>query len=119
MYRFFPSRDALLLAVLADFEEVQTGKIRERQRLVRGVRDLDALVRAFGEAACDALDEAGAGGWVPLTRAGEPTASLVCAMAVATSRAALSRYAIGAASRERALDAVSRGVRALLDEFRR
>lgn len=150
VYRFFSSRDALLLAVLADFEQVLSSKFALRAPLLRGAGGLDAAVRGFGEAACDALDEAGAGGWAllhadvaepelraaarrarerldgpwvarvaRLTRAGEPTATLVCAMAVATSRAALSLYASGAAPRDRALDALSRGVRALLDEFRR
>lgn len=150
VYRFFPSREALLVAVLADFEEVLSTKFRERAGLLRGKRDLEAAVRGFGEATCDALDEAGAGGWTllylegpdaelaaaarrtrarldgpwlarvaRLTRAGEPTATIVCAMAVATSRAALSLYASGAVPRDRALDGVTRGVRALLDEFRR
>ncbi len=150
VYRFFPSRTALLLAVLADFEEVLLRNFAERAPLLRGRRELDAAVRGFGDATCDAIDEAGAGGWVlsnldvaepalasaarrtrerldgpwlarvaRLTRAGEPTATLACAMAVATSRAALSLYAQGRVPRDRALDALVRGVRALLDEFRR
>ncbi|MCC6644763.1 MAG: TetR/AcrR family transcriptional regulator [Polyangiaceae bacterium] len=150
VYRFFPSRAALLLAVLADFEEVLARQFRARAALLRGSRPLEASVRGFGLATCDALDEAGGGGWLllyldgpdpsvaaaaratrarldgpwllrvaRLTRAGEPTATLVCAMAVASSRAALSLYASGTVSRERALEAMTRGVRALLDEFRR
>jgi AcrR family transcriptional regulator len=150
VYRFFPSRKALLTAVLLDFEEELLSRFRQRVELLEDGRNVETAIRGFGEASCEAVDAAGPGGWLLLnmdgpdpeladvvrstrealhrpwlarvarfTRAGEPTATIVSGMAVAMSRAALSLYISGAVTRERAVDSLGRGVRALLEEFRR
>ncbi|MFX8289532.1 TetR family transcriptional regulator, partial [Acinetobacter baumannii] len=70
VYRHFASRTDVLAAVLADFEAELTSRFRARAGLLSRTGDLDAAIAGFGEASCDAIDEAGAGGWILLNMDG-------------------------------------------------
>ena len=150
VYRFFPSRQALLAAVLEDFRGDLEARFAARAPLLSARRAaLDLTVRGFVEACCDSIDAMGAGGWILLdmdgpdaelaalsrttrralnepwrarvanvTRLRGPMLDAVSAMAVAASRAALTLYLEKRISREQAVEALSRGMRALLTEFR-
>jgi AcrR family transcriptional regulator len=150
VYRFFPSRQALLGAVLEDFRRDLEQRFAERAALLRGARRVtNAIVQSFVMACCDAIDAAGAGGFILLnmdgpdpelasmsratraalnqpwlarvanvTRASGPMLSAVSAMAVASSRAVLTLYIERRITREQAVEALARGTRALLAEFR-
>lgn len=147
VYRFFPSRRALIMAVLEDFAEDLT------QRLGRGAAfampdNLEAGTRLFVEAVCDTIEAKGAGPWHVLGSKGpdrevarlgeeiqnrllrpwqvriaetigesEREAALVARMIVAGGRAALEEWYNGTLSREEVVRATTRGVSALLKAF--
>ncbi len=148
IYRFFPSRKALLAAVLEDFREELERRFGERTDLLRG-SDLDSTIRGFVEALCDAIDDTGAGGFVLLNMDGpEPDlarlsretrralndpwiarvanvtggdpriVAVVSEMGLATSRAVLMLYIERKLSRDEAMRVLGRAIRALLAEFR-
>lgn len=150
VYRFFPSRQAILVAVLEEFRRDLEQRYAERAVLLRDPRKLEAALVAFTEASCDAIDHAGAGGFILLNMDGpdpdiaafsratrdalyqpwltrvanvtgmrEPMLAAVSAMTVASSRAALMLYLERRIGREQTVEAVSRGLRALLAEFTR
>jgi AcrR family transcriptional regulator len=85
VYRFFPSRQALLAAVLEDFRRDLEERFARAAPLLRGTRALDVTVRGFVEACCDSIDAMGAGGWILLDMDG-PDAELG-ALSRATRRA--------------------------------
>ncbi len=69
VYRFFPSRQALLSAVLEEFRRELEVRFEERAPLLRETKDmatLESAVRGFVEASCDAIDATGAGGFLLL-----------------------------------------------------
>lgn len=147
VYRFFPSRQALIMAVLEDFAEDLT------QRLGRGAAyampdNLEAGTRLFVEAICDTIEAKGAGPWHVLGSKGpdrevarlgeeiqdrllqpwqvriaetigesEREAAVVARMIVAGGRAALEEWYNGSLSREEVVRATTRGVSALLQAF--
>jgi AcrR family transcriptional regulator len=149
VYRFFPSRQALLGAVLEEFRRDLEARFAERSTLLRGARVTDRVVQSFVMACCDAIDATGAGGFILLnmdgpdpelaalsratrealnrpwlarvanvTRARAPMLSAVSAMAVSSSRAVLMLYVEKRITRKQAVEALARGTRALLAEFR-
>jgi AcrR family transcriptional regulator len=147
VYRFFPSRQALIMAVLEDFADDLT------RRLGQGAwrsmpRNLDEATRMFVEAICDTIEAKGAGPWQVLDSKGpdrevarlgqkiqnrlvDPQrpliaetigasareAGVVAAMIVAAGRAALEQWYNGVLSREEVVRATTRGVSALLQAF--
>jgi AcrR family transcriptional regulator len=149
VYKFFRDRRALLAAVLDDFCAELGARYQARAALLRAPIAIDATVRGFAEASCDALDAAGAGGggllnmdgpdvalavtartaraalhrpWLRrvarYTGAGRATAAVLSEMLIATSRAVLAMYVARSITRPRAVEALARGVKALLAEFR-
>lgn len=150
VYRFFPSRQAILVALLEEFRHDLEQRYAERAVLLRDMRQIGEALRAFTEASCDAIDSAGPGGFILLGMDGpdpdtaafaratrdalyrpwltrvanvtgirEPMLAAVSQMTVASSRAALTLYLERRLTREQTVDAVTRGIRALLDEFAR
>lgn len=79
VYRLFPTRDALVVALVEDFVAALSEGFRTAVlRALPG--SLDDIVRAFVHACCQAIEERGAGAWrlldargvdVALTRAGQ------------------------------------------------
>jgi AcrR family transcriptional regulator len=70
VYRFFPSRQALLGAVLEEFRRDLEERFAERAALLRGTKVTDTIVRSFVMACCDAIDANGAGGFILLNMDG-------------------------------------------------
>lgn len=70
VYRFFPSRQALLGAVLEEFRRDLEERFSERSALLRGAKVTDAIVQSFVMACCDAIDATGAGGFILLNMDG-------------------------------------------------
>ncbi len=149
VYRFFPSRQALLAAVLEDFRDELEKRFEARKALLRG-GNLDSTIRGFVEALCDAIDDTGAGGFVLLnmdgpdpalatlskatrvalnepwlarvahvTGGGEPLVRVVSEIGLATSRAVLGLYIERRITRDEAVLVLSRAIGALLAEFSR
>ncbi|MCA9534710.1 MAG: TetR/AcrR family transcriptional regulator [Myxococcales bacterium] len=69
VYKFFPNRQALLIAVLEDFTDALRDGLRARLVATppagpdRNADDFRETVRAFVEVVFDVIDEKGAGGW--------------------------------------------------------
>jgi AcrR family transcriptional regulator len=146
VYRFFDTRDALVIALLEDmFEELER---RMKEALVVVLTgQLGDAVQAMVEACCDAIEEKGAGPWrlldargdTELARTGRAIharvvapwqplirertglqardAELLMGVVVAAGRAALEPWIDGRMSRARAVQAATRAVRALIAEF--
>jgi AcrR family transcriptional regulator len=144
VYRLFPTRKALVRAVLEDFAADLGARFRDA--LVRGwPGTLDQATDAFVSACCDAIEARGAGPWLlldahaiepELARLGRATldelidpwkrhlselgalsprrASSVLRVVVAAGRAALDPWLEGTASREQATQDAVRAVSALL-----
>jgi len=147
MYRFFPTRQALIMAVLEDYADDIT------QRFGHGAAhsipgNLEEVTRVFVEAVCDTIEAKGAGPWQLLDSKGpdrklarhgqalqerivapwrariaetigvsEHEAAIVARMIVAAGRAVLELWYSGALSREEAVRTSTRGVSALLQAF--
>lgn len=147
VYRFFPSRQALIMAVLDDFAEALTQRLG-RAAVYNIPGNLEEGTRLFVEAVCDTIDAKGAGPWHLLDSKGpdrevarlgqeiqqrligpqtariadaigvsEREAAVVAQMIVAGGRAALEQWYSGAITREEAVRATTRGVTALLKAF--
>lgn len=147
VYRFFPSRQALVIEVLEDFADEMT------QRFGRNVaRDLPSnmaeATSIFVAAACDTIAAKGAGPWQLLdahgpepeiarraraiqdrmiapwhariaaaTGTNERQAKTVARMLVAAGRAALDLWCAGALTRDEAVRDAARGMSAILAAF--
>jgi len=69
VYRFFPTRRELVLAILEDFEQELNARFREA--LVHSVPgSLPQITQAFVEACCDAIEAKGSGPWYLLDARG-------------------------------------------------
>ena len=149
VYRLFPTRKALMAALLEDF--VAALDERFRHAIVRALPgSFDDIVGAFVEASCEAIEERGAGPWrlldargvdAELTRLGrevlarlvEPwheqiaeltglsprRANALLFVVVAAGRAMLDGWIDGQVSRKEAVRDTTRAVSALLREFTR
>lgn len=147
VYRFFASRQALILAVLDDYAADVTQRFGHgAARSIPG--NLDEVTRVFVEAVCDTIEAKGAGPWELLDSKGpdpevarrgreiqeriiapwrariaeplgvsEPEAAILARMIVAAGRAVLEQWYNGALSREQAVRTATRGVSALLQAF--
>jgi AcrR family transcriptional regulator len=147
VYKFFPTREALVQAILDDFEAELTSRFRAASRVAK-VGSFAEATRVFIDAICDAIEAKGPGAWELLgghgpdpdaarlgraTQArlmrpwrasiaaatGAPRAEVetVTAMLVAAGRAVLERWYRGALSRAEAARDATRGVSALLAAF--
>jgi AcrR family transcriptional regulator len=146
VYRFFPSRRALILAVLEDYADDLTGRFA--RGALRSSGTLDEITRVFVEAVCDTIEDKGAGPWHLLDSKGpdpevarlgreihdrlmdpwrvrfarhmsmDPRESTTVArMVVAAGRAVLELWAAGELTREQAVRDTARGISALLAAF--
>lgn len=149
VYRYFPTREALVLAVLEDFGEALDAAYRDALLGSMG-QGIDVITRAFVEASCRVIEAKGAGPWRLLEsrgvgqaigRAGlelhdrlfspwltslaelsgrsETELAMALAGVVAMGRSALDHWIDGFVPREAAIEHAARGVRALLEEFAR
>ncbi|MCC6642856.1 MAG: TetR/AcrR family transcriptional regulator [Deltaproteobacteria bacterium] len=148
VYRFFPSRQALIMGLLEDFADDLTRRFGEgAARSIPG--SLEAVARVFVEAVCDTIEAKGAGPWHLLDSRGpdpavarlgrrildrlvapweaaiaesigvsRPEAATVSRMVVAAGRAVLEQWHDGSLTREEAVRITTRGVSALLQGFR-
>ncbi len=92
VYRFFPSRQAILVAVLEEFRADLERRYAERTALLRDPRKLETALRAYVEASCEAIDAVGAGGFVLLNMDGpDPDIAARCR----ATREALNRPWLG------------------------
>jgi AcrR family transcriptional regulator len=149
VYRYFPSRQALIIGILEDLESELVRRFEEVA--TRPVpRDLPGATRLFIDAVCDAIEAKGTGPWELLgskgpdrvvaklaqkiqtrmlvpwyarvaaaTGASARESETVSRMLVAAVRAALERWYTGAVSRDQAARDATRGVSALLAAFAR
>lgn len=148
VYRFFPTREALVLGVLEDFANALDTAYREA--LVRSFGEpIDVITREFVVASCDVIEAKGAGPWrllesrgvgraigraglelhdrlftpwfgqlAELTGVPESEIAMVISAVVSMGRAMLDFWIDGQVSRDVAIDGATRGVRALIVEFR-
>ena len=149
VYRFFPSRQALIMGVLEDLAEDLTRRFGESAaRTIPG--SLEAGARLFVDAVCDTIEAKGAGPWHLLDSRGpdpevarlgrrildrlvapwqlhiaaatgvsEAEAAILARMIVAAGRAVLEQWYDGSLTREDAVRVSTRGVSALLQAFAR
>jgi AcrR family transcriptional regulator len=146
VYRFFPSRRALIMAVLEDYADDLTARFA--RGALRGTGSLDEVARVFVEATCDTIADKGAGPWHLLDSKGpdpevarlgqeildrlmapwqtriahrlamdDREAATVARMVVAAGRAVLELWYGGVLTREEAVRDTARGVSALLRAF--
>lgn len=149
VYKFFPSRSALIIAVLEDFAAELADRFgRGAARTIPG-SEAEAA-RVFVEAVCDTIEDRGAGPWHLLDANGpdpqvarraqeildgivapwrthiaqhagvsEREAATLARMIVAAGRAVLELWYSGALTREEAVRDTTRGVIALVSGFGR
>lgn len=147
VYRFFPTREALVLGVLEDFAAALDSAYRDA--LVRTLgQPLEAIITEFVAASCDVIEAKGAGAWrlldsrgiaVTTGRAGlelhdrlfspwfrqlaemtgvpEAEIAMIVSAVVAAGRSMLDFWIDGRVPREVAIVNAGRGVRALIVEF--
>ena|SRR5579883_1434847 len=149
VYKFFPTRAALVEAILADFEEELTRRFFAASA-GRMMGSLEDATRIFIDAICETIEAKGPGAWelfgghaadaeiaalgraaqerlmrpwypriAETTRAPKRELATVTAMLVAAGRAVLARWYAGELSRAEAARATARGVSALLAAFTR
>ncbi|HEY2512391.1 MAG TPA: TetR/AcrR family transcriptional regulator [Polyangiaceae bacterium] len=147
VYKFFPTREALVQAILDDFEG-ELARRFENAAVARAATSLAEATGAFIEAICDTIEAKGSGAWELLgaqgpdarvaelgrevqarlmkpwrrsiaqaTGASRREVETVTAMLVAAGRAVLSRWYAGELSRTEAARDATRGVSALLAAF--
>ncbi|HYC23970.1 MAG TPA: TetR/AcrR family transcriptional regulator [Candidatus Bathyarchaeia archaeon] len=149
VYRFFPSRQALIMAVLEDFAAELTERFgRGAMRSIPGTNV--EVARVFVEAVCDTIEARGAGPWhlldskgpdpevarlgeeimdrllvpwrgriIEATGASEREAATLARMIVAAGRAVLELWCAGVLTRAEAVRDATRGVSALVEGFTR
>lgn len=147
VYRFFPNRQALIVAVLQSFADQLTRAFgAEHARTAPGT--VTEATRRFVEAVCDAIDAEGAGAWNLLvapgsdpevarlatdierrlvapwlpriataTGASTREVTALAHMIVAAARAVLALWSAGVLTRAEAVRDATRGVNALLTAF--
>jgi AcrR family transcriptional regulator len=149
VYRFFPSRQALIIGVLEDLESELAARFAAIARRPFP-EDIGDATRLFIDAVCDAIEVKGVGPWELLGSKGpDPVvarlarkiherllapwvrnvaevlgvdvreAETVSRMLVAAARAVLEQWYAGAISREAAVRDATRGVSGLLAAFAR
>lgn len=147
VYRLFPTRQALVRAVLEDFAAFINQRFTQA-RAHYAAHDMHALAIAFVEASCEAIEQKGAGPWLLLDpRGADPEmgrlgraifielldpwqhqlgtflgvpqrrASHLLWIIVAAGRACLSGWIEGTATRAQAVSDATRAVTALLQAF--
>ena len=145
VYKFFPSRQAIIKAVLEEFADALTAEFG-RHALDRLPADLAGATQVFVEAACDTIQAQGAGAWhlldskgpdpdvarlgrsivdrlvapwpariAGVTGIGEREAAIVARMLVAAGRAVLDLWCAGEISRHEAVRYATLGMTALLE----
>lgn len=147
VYRFFPTRQALLEGVIGDFEQELSARFRDA--LLRSLgKTIPEIVVAFVDAACDAIEAKGRGPWnlfdartadleagrigrdiherllapwieriSEMTGRSEEDVKSVARIVVAAGRAALDGWLEGRMSRDAARRDATRAVSALLAAF--
>lgn len=149
VYRYFPTRTALIVAVVEDFEQMLEA-LYASAYMGALPSSIEAIVRLFVIASCDAIDAKGAGPWRVLdARTTDPEIASVGAMfherliapwraklaelvgaserevetalrvVVASGRAVLDRYIDGYLDREEAIELATFATTALLEAFGR
>jgi len=149
IYKYFPTRQALVMGVLEDFEATLRAKFVEgASRSMPGT--LEEITRVFVDAVCDTIELKGAGAWdllgsngpdpkiaklgdaiqerlvgpwrpriAEMTGASKREVLSVSRMLVAAGRAVLELWYRGSLTREQAAKDATRGVSALLREYTR
>ena len=149
VYKFFPSRRTLIMAVLEDFADELTQRFgRGAARHIPG--SMEDVTRVFVDAVCDTIESKGAGPWDLLdskgpdpkvarlgrqiqerllapwrvriaetTRASDADVAALAQMVSAAGRAVLSLWSGGELTRAEAVRAAARGVTAMLEAFTR
>lgn len=147
VYKYFPTRTALIVAVVEDFE--QTLEARYAAAYMGELpSSLDAIVRLFIAASCDVIDEKGAGPWrvldarvsdpelasvgtmfherlilpwrtklAELVSASEAEVDTALRVVVVSGRAVLDRYIDGYLARDEAIDLATFVMSTLLHAF--
>lgn len=146
VYRFFPSRQALIVAVLEDYADDLTARFA--RGALRSTGSLDEVAQVFIQAVCETIEDKGSGPWDLLDARGpDPEiarvaddilerltapwrnriathlglsnrdATPVTCMVVAATRAVLRLWCAGTVSREQVVRDTARGVGALLEAF--
>lgn len=147
VYRFFPNRQALVMAVLEDFAAELTRRFGEgATRIIPG--SLGDAARIFVEAVCDTIEAKGIGAWQLLdakgpdpeiarlgqaiqdrlvepwyariaatTGASEREVAALARMIVAAGRAVLDLWYAGGLTRDEAVRDATRGVTGMLGAF--
>lgn len=147
VYRYFPTRHALVLALLEDFAAAM--ELAYREALVSSIgASIEDITRAFVRASCDVIEAKGRGPWHLLAmRGGDPEVAasgqaihdgllspwlsrlsevsnlsksdirLLAVTVVAAGRAVLDAWIDGRVSKKRAIEHGARSMSALLREF--
>lgn len=149
VYRYFPTRQALVLALLEDFADAIELAYRTAMLASLG-RPLDEIARAFATASCEVIEARGAGPWhllalrggdrevaevgramqerlfmpwldriAEVTTLSKPDLRVVGPIIDAAGRAALDAWIDGRVAKKRAIDHSARAVTALLREYAR
>jgi AcrR family transcriptional regulator len=149
VYRFFPSRTALIIAVLEDFATELAHRFG-RGTMESIPADQASAARVFVEAVCDTIEDRGAGPWnlldtkgpdpqvarrarqildeivapwqthiAAVAGVGEREAATLARMIVAAGRAVLEQWCSGELTRAEAVRDTTRGVSALVAGFGR
>jgi len=147
VYKFFPNRKALLIAILEDFGGDLENRFRDQFSRLQSAA-LPEVVRGFVEVTCDAIERKGPGAWylmgssdpdpeitgvgrqfldrlskpwleeiATVTGAAEWEIAALGEMMIAASWATLGLWIGGKLSREQTLEALMKGVVSLLQGF--
>ena len=147
VYRFFPSRQAIFIALLADLSEAIDMRL---EAALATPQDVHSMVTAFIDTVCDAIESCGPGAWLLLggaalddevrvivqeieqrlatpwmervgrvLRGVDPVVvAAITSMLIASSRAALGMWLRDEIDRETAAFTLTRAVGGILGEFR-
>lgn len=147
VYRFFPNRQAIVLALLEAFAEDLENEFSEA--LDSPATELGQLVRVFVNVTCDVIVRHGPGAWLLLsgvgfdgetseqveaitdrlsapwqrrvahvTQADDKTSDAIAAVLVSSSRAVLRLWLRRRLDRDEVVEVLHRCVRSILEEFR-
>lgn len=149
VYRYFPTRQALVLALLEDFADAIEAAYRSAMLSSLG-KSLEDIARTFVAASCDVIEARGAGPWnlfalrgsdrevaevslamqerllapwldriADVTSLSKGDVRLVAPVVVAAGRAALDAWIDGRVGKKKAIENAARAVTALLREYAR